>query len=227
MGWLSLPVMGLIKETLALMRKDLVLEWRGKYALSGILLYVFSTVFIIYTSFEEVEAKAWNTLFWVVLLFASISAIVKSFVQENSPRQLYYYSLTNPIAVILSKTLYNIGLLMVVSLLTWACFALMAGNAVKDNSQFFLALFLGSVGLSITFTFVAAIAGKADHSATLQAIMSFPLVLPILLTLIRLSANALRLEQDSSISDDIAILAGIDLLSLGMALLLFPFLWRE
>lgn len=219
--------MGLLKETLALMRKDLLLEWRGKYALSGILLYVFSTVFIVYTSFEEVGPQAWNTLFWIILLFAAINAIVKSFVQENSARQLYYYTLANPIAVILSKTLYNIGLLLLVSLLTWACFGLMAGNAVKDASRFMLVLFLGSVGLSITFTFVAAIAGKADQSATLMAVLSFPLVLPILLTLTHLSATALRLEQTTSLNKDIAILGAIDLISMGMALLLYPFLWRE
>lgn len=219
--------MGLFKETLALMRKDLLLEWRGKYALSGILLYVFSTVFIVYTSFEEVGPQAWNTLFWIVLLFAAINAIVKSFVQENSARQLYYYSLANPVAVILSKTLYNIGLLALVSLLTWACFSLMAGNAVKDFWRFMLVLFLGSVGLSITFTFVAAIAGKADQSATLMAVLSFPLVLPILLILTHLSATALRLEQSTSINKDIALLGAIDLISMGMALLLYPFLWRE
>lgn len=219
--------MNLAKETLALMRKDLLLEWRGKYALSGILLYVFSTVFIVYTSFEEITPTAWNTLFWIVLLFAAISAIVKSFVQENSARALYYYGLANPVAVILSKTLYNIILLSLVSLLTWGCFSMMAGNAAKDIQKFLVVLFLGSVGLSITFTFIAAIAGKADHSATLMAILSFPLVLPILMILTRLSANALRLEVMTGINKDISILLAIDLISLGMALILYPFLWKE
>ncbi|MCB0593491.1 MAG: heme exporter protein CcmB, partial [Phaeodactylibacter sp.] len=93
--------------------------------------------------------------------------------------------------------------------------------------QFFLALLLGSVGFSITFTFIAAISSKADNNATLMAILSFPLVIPILMTLIKLSANALRLMQDTAVQNDILILLAIDLMLLGVGLALFPFLWRD
>jgi heme exporter protein B len=219
--------MSLVKEILILLRKDIRLELRNSYAISGILLYVFSTIFIVYMAFQKVQPDVWNALFWIIILFAAISAIVKSFVQENSSRQLYYYSLVGPIAVILSKFIYNILLLFLLSLLTWVSFSVVAGNPVKDTAQFFLALFLGSVGFSITFTFIAAISSKADNNATLMAILSFPLVIPILLTLIKLSANALRLMQDTGIEKDILILASIDMLLLAMALVLFPFLWKD
>lgn len=219
--------MSLVKEILILLRKDIRLELRNSYAISGILLYVFSTIFIVYMAFQKVQPDVWNALFWIIILFAAISAIVKSFVQENSSRQLYYYSLVGPIAVIISKFIYNILLLFLLSLLTWVSFSVVAGNPVKDTAQFFLALFLGSVGFSITFTFIAAISSKADNNATLMAILSFPLVIPILLTLIKLSANALRLMQDTGVDKDILILASIDLLLLAMALVLFPFLWRD
>ena len=219
--------MGLIKETLFLMRKDFRLELRSSYAISGILLYVFSTVFIVYSSFQQLQPDVWNALFWVIVLFASISAVVKSFVQENGSRELYYYSLAHPIAVLLSKILYNILLLFLLSLLTWLGFSFVAGNPVKDTGAFFLTLFLGAMGFSITFTFVSAISSKADNSATLMAILGFPLVLPLLLTLIKLSANALRLMQDTALDKDIAVLLSIDLLLLAVALVLFPFLWRD
>lgn len=210
-----------------MLRKELTLEWRTKYAVSGILLYVFSTIFIVYTSFIQVQPNVWNALFWIVVLFASVNAIVKSFVQENSNRQLYYYQLANPTAVILSKILYNIGLLLLLSVLSWLAFSVVAGNPVRETGAFFLALFLGSVGFSITFTFVAAISGKADNSATLMAILSFPLVIPILMTLIKLSAHALGLLQDTNTESDVLILLAIDFILLGMAFLLYPFLWKD
>ncbi|MCB0585521.1 MAG: heme exporter protein CcmB, partial [Phaeodactylibacter sp.] len=152
---------------------------------------------------------------------------VKSFVQENSARQLYYYSLANPISILLSKIIYNIILLLALSLLTWLGFSFVAGSPVRDTGQFFLALLLGSAGFSITFTFIAAISSKADNNATLMAILSFPLIIPILLTLIKLSANALRLMQDTAVQNDIFILLAIDLMLLGVGLALFPFLWRD
>ena len=95
--------MELMKEVLFLLRKDLRLELRSSYAISGILLYVFSTVFIVYSSFQSVQPDVWNALFWVIVLFASISAVVKSFVQENGARELYYYTLVNPTSILLPR----------------------------------------------------------------------------------------------------------------------------
>lgn len=219
--------MNLFREIKTLIAKDLLLELRSRYAIGGILLYVFSTIFIVYTAFLNVQPQTWNALFWIIILFASVNAILKSFVQENSNRQLYYYSLVSPVAVILSKIVYNIILLLVLNLLTWLAFSFVAGNPVENSGQFFLALFLGSVGFSITFTFVSAISSKADNNATLMAILSFPLIIPILLTLIKMSANAVGFLQDTGINKDILILLAIDLMLLGMALVLYPFLWRD
>jgi len=220
--------MSWIKEIGWLLRKEFVLEWRNKYAIGGILLYVFSTIFIVYTAFTGViRGPAWNTLFWIIILFASVNAIVKSFVQENSSRQLYYYQLANPVAVLLSKILYNLLLLFLLSLLTWLAFSFVAGSPVRDAGQFSLALFLGSLGFSITFTFISAISAKADNSATLMAVLSFPVVVPVLLSLIKLSASALRLVSDTSLERDILILVAIDLVLVGVSFLLYPFLWRD
>ncbi len=219
--------MTLLKEIAFLLRKEVLIELRQKYAIGGILLYVISTVFIVYMAFVNVNAMAWNTLFWIVMLFASVNAVAKSFVQESGNRQLYYYTLTNPTAIILSKILYNVILLLVISLLAYGAFSLVAGNPVRRTGQFVTALFLGSVGLSIAITFVSAIAAKANNSGTLMAILSFPIVIPILMTLIKISANALGLLTDTSISKDILILLAIDGILLAMAFVLFPFLWRD
>lgn len=221
------PKMNLSKEIFLLLQKEIKIEWRQKHAIGGILLYVVSTIFVVYSAIKNVNPSVWNALFWIVILFASVNALVKSFVQENSSRQLYYYTLANPTAIILSKMIYNSTLLLVLSVLSYGAFTLFAGNPVKDSGQFFLAIFLGSVGFSITFTFIAAISAKADNSATLMAILSFPLVIPIILTLLKISANALRLMQDSAIWKDILTLVAIDFLMIAAAFILFPFLWRD
>lgn len=220
--------MTLLKEIGFLLKKEAVLEWRTRYALSGILLYVLSTVFLVYTGFQtDIAGRVWNVVFWIVILFTSINAIVKSFTQESSSRRLYYYQLVNPTAVILSKMIYNIGLLMLISLLAYGGFVLLLDNPVKDAGLFFTALFLGSAGFAITFTFTSAIANKANNTSTLMAILSFPLIIPIIMELLKISANALRLITDTSINSDILILVAIDLLLLGLGIILFPFLWRD
>jgi len=199
--------MQVLSEIIFLLKKELLLEWRQKYAIGGILLYVVSTVFIVYISTGEIRPPVWNILFWVIVLFASVNAVVKSFVQENSQRQLYYYQLAHPVAIILSKILYNIGLLFILSVLSYLAMTLVYESPIKRLGLFWLTIFLGS--------------------ATLMAILTFPIVIPILGTLMMLSANALGLIQDTAYLKDIYTLIAIDGILLGLALILFPFLWRD
>ncbi|WP_367389947.1 heme exporter protein CcmB [Lewinella sp. LCG006] len=210
-----------------LLWRDWILEWRTRYALSGIVLYVLATIVLVYSALIDIQPKIWNAIFWVIILFAAISAIVKSFVQESQSRQLYYYNLVHPLALLFAKIIYNTTLLFLLSLLSWAALSLLTGNPVKETGLFVLAIFLGSMGLSIAFTFVSAISAKAQNSATLMAILGFPVIIPILLTLVKIGANALRLIRDTSISSDILILVAINLVLLSVALLLYPFLWRD
>ncbi len=63
----------------------------------GILLYVFSTVFVINLMVREPEERMWNALFWVVQLFVCVNAVAKSFLQESRGRLLYFYSLVHPV----------------------------------------------------------------------------------------------------------------------------------
>ena len=210
-----------------LLRKEFLLEFRQRYAISGIVLYVFSMVFVVYIASIKVTPPVWNVLFWLIILFASINAVVKSFVQESGARQLYYYQLTDPVALILAKIIYNTLLLLVLSILAFGTYSIVSGNPVKDYPLFGGVLLLSSVGFSIAFTLIASIAAKASNSATLMAILSFPVILPILLTLVRLSSIALRLIQDTSYNRDILNLLAIDVILITLTFVLFPFIWKD
>jgi heme exporter protein B len=218
MNWKLLPV---------LLRKEFLLEFRQRYAISGIVLYVFSMVFVVYIASVKVQPPVWNVLFWLIVLFASVNAVVKSFVQESGARQLYYYQIADPTVLLLAKILYNTLLLLVLSVLAFVVYSLVAGNPVRDPWLFTLVLLLGSLGFSIVFTFIAAIAARANNSATLMAILSFPVILPILLTLIRLSSIALRLIQDTSYQRDILNLLAIDTILITLTFILFPYVWKD
>ena len=212
---------------LVLLRKEFLLEFRTRSDISGIFLYVISTLFVVYETFVKIQPNVWNTLFWIILLFVAVNAMVKSFVQEKGNRVLYYYSLLNPSHVLIAKIVYNTLLLLVLSLLIWGLFIFFGDNPVKDLGLFLLILFLGSFGFSVTFTFLASLVAASNQSSTLLAVLSFPLIIPIILMLVKISAHALRLIQDTAVSGDLAILVAIDLLLCGVALLLFPFIWRD
>lgn len=212
-----------------------MLEWRSKYAFNGVLLYVVATVFICYISFSLTPGFSktdgypivWNVLFWIIMLFASVNAIAKSFVQENKNRLLYYYSIANPQAIILSKTIYNILLMSLLSMLALIVYLLFIPNTLGNPVFYFSTILLGSISFSTVFTMISAIASKAGNNGTLMAILSFPVIIPVILVLVRLSKNAMDGLAYSASYGNIEILAAINAIVIATSLLLFPFLWRD
>jgi len=208
--------------------KEFTLEWRNRYALNGMLLYVVSTVFVCYLSFKHVvSVPVWNALFWIIMLFASINAVGRSFIQERKGRLLYYYTTCSPQAFVLAKMAYNTLLMLVITFLAYGVYSAFIGNLVQDHLLFSVALLLGSTGFALILTLMSAIASKTDNNMSLMAILSFPVQLPFLITLIKLSKNAVD-GLDPSISYGlITVLMAIIIMVVALSFVLFPYLWRD
>jgi heme exporter protein B len=217
----------LLHQVKYLITKEVKLEMRNKYALGGILLYVVSTVFVSYLSFKQIINPAtWNALFWIILLFASINGVAKSFINETHGRLLYLYTLASPQAVILSKTIYNFFLLSLISGLCLFVYTLFVGNIIQDFSLFLITLLLGSIGFSSLLTMVSAIASKTNNNFTLMAILSFPIMMPLLMVLIKLSKNAIDGLENWD-TNSILILMFLNVIIIALSYLLFRYLWRD
>ncbi len=216
-----------LKQFLALLRHEFTAEWRQRNALGGVLLYVVSTVFVAYLTFKRVEPLTWIALYWIILLFASVNAVAKSFIQYAPGRMLYYYLVADPLALLAAKLVYNIVLLWTIQLLAFGVMSLLVGQPVQDPLMFLLSGGLAAIGFAASGTLVSAISHKATNQSTLMAILSFPVLLPVLTLVIKLSKNALD-GLDRSVSyDELLSLSAVDALVVGVALLLFPYLWKE
>lgn len=218
----------MFKQVIHLISKELTLELRQKYVLNGILLYVISTVFVSYLSFKRIiDPPTWNALFWIIMLFASVNAVSKSFIQETRGRLLYLYTLASPQAIILSKIVYNMLLMMALSLICLVFYIMFIGNLVQEMPLFLLNLVLGSIGFSSILTMVSAIASKTSNNFTLMAILSFPIMVPLLMTLIKVSKNAIDGLQLTVSYSYLGILLVINVIVIILSYLLFPYLWRD
>ncbi len=221
----------MFKEIQILIAKDLVVEWRNRYALNGILLYLISTIFICYLSFNlrqnQLSIATWNALFWIIMLFTSINAVVKSFLQESSSRFTYYYAIASPEAIILSKIIYNSLLMILLGGAGYLFYSLVLGNPVEDQGLFVLNLILASIGFSSSLTMISGIVSKAGQNTTLMAILSFPIVLPLLLVVIRVSKNAINGISGEENLKHLLVLVSINVIVGTVSYLLFPYLWRS
>ena len=221
-----------IREIKLLLEKEIILEWRQRYALNGILLYVVGAVFICYMSFNlqrgTVNVATWNALFWIIMLFAAVNAVAKSFIQERSGRLIYYYTIASPQAIIIAKILYNILLLLLLSVLCFVFYSLVMGNSIQNGWLFGGNLLLGASGFSVTLTMVSGIAAKAsNNSSTLMAILSFPIMIPLLLMVMKVSKNAIDGLDPSVSYNEITILLAINVMVAVVSYILFPYLWRS
>lgn len=222
-----------VGEVSALLRKEFLLEWRQKYALWSVLLYVTSTAYVCYLTFDMQplgrSPLVWNALFWVILLFAAINTVAKSFRQESEARFYFYYATCSPQAIILAKMVYNAALMLFVTLAGFAVYATVVGmpGGGVDVGLFVGNLAFGALGFSTTLTLVSAIAAKSGGNATLMAVLSFPVILPLLVLLVRVSKHALDGLDRSLIYDELLTLLAVDALIATAALLLFPYLWRS
>lgn len=219
--------MNSIKSIITLFKKDVLLEVRQQYSFYGILLYVSSTIFVLYLAMGRPEDEVWNGLFWMIQLFVCVNAVAKSFLQENKGRMLYFYSIAGPRDFILSKLFFNALLMLVMSIMTLLLFVLLMGNPLNQPLQFISLATLGGVSLSLVFTFLAAIAAKAQQQAALMAILGFPIIIPQLLLLMKIASIAFSSVIQAGLSQMVLLLIGLDAMVIVLAIILFPFLWKD
>lgn len=175
---------------------------------------------------NEPEGAIWNGLFWVIQLFICINAVAKSFLQESKARMLYFYSVASPVHFVLAKLLFNSVLMMLMSLISLLLFFALLGNPIQKALMFIGLVILGGWSLSMVFTFLAAIAAKAQQNAAIMAILGFPLIVPQLMLLMKITNAAFNSALPFEWTD-IGLLIALDLLVALLAVILFPFLWKD
>jgi heme exporter protein B len=217
-----------MKTVIALLKKDILLELRQQHSFYGILLYIASTIFVLYLSISEPEGDVWNGLFWVIQLFVCVNAVAKSFLQESKGRRLYFYTLSGAKEFIIAKLIYNTLLMMCMSLLSLGLFILLLNNPIIYPIRFIGIVCLGSISMSLVFTLLAAIAARAQQNAALMAILGFPLIIPQLLLLMRLSKSAFgEIFKDGALFQLSLLIMGLNVLVVALSVILFPFLWKD
>jgi heme exporter protein B len=189
---------------------------------------VASTIFVLYMAMGKPDAVVWNGLFWMMQLFICVNAVAKSFLQDSKGRMLYFYNIAGPVDFILSKLLYNLLLMLVMGLCSLLIFTVLLGAPAERTGLFLGIVCLGGLSLSLVFTLLAAIASKAQQQAALLAILGFPLIIPQIMLLVRLSRYAFgEVFRAGAVWQISGLLLGLDIMIVLLSVILFPFLWKD
>jgi len=217
----------MLRNIYHIIKHEILLEFRQKFAIGGILLFLFSSVFVVDKVFVNIQVFTWNAIFWILFLFIAINSLLKSYSMFEQNRFMYYFSLYNPIELAIAKIIYNSSLLFLLGLLLFATLSVLTVQPVKAFDTFFSGLLLASIGIGSSVSFISLISSKGQNSHILITILSMPVLLPTLLIMVKITAVSVGIIEDSSLSTDFLILLGIDMLSVGLSLILFPYLWRN
>jgi heme exporter protein B len=163
----------------------------------------------------------------VTLLFICINTVARSFLQEGRGRMLYFYTIASPVHFIFSKLIYNSLLMTLMSGLSLMLFTVLLGNPLQHGWLFFGISCLGGISLSLVFSFLAAIASKAQQPSAIMAILGFPLIIPQLMILMKIANIAFSDVVQNSLPELVLILIGFDFMIIALSYILFPFLWKE
>jgi len=213
----------------ALIKKEFLLEFRQKSTIGAVLVYVVGTIFVSALCFKgNLDKPTWNALFWIITLFTSVTISGKSFLKETGGQALFNFLHYSPKQFIVSKILYNMVFMLCLSLITFFFYAFFIKNEVENLGLFFMVLVLASTGLAGVLSLMSAIASKASGNFAMMSILSFPVMMPLILVVIRVSKQAVDGIEWAGVGFSfIVILAALNILTLALSFLLFPYLWRD
>jgi len=175
---------------LALLWKDLLLEFRTKERISSlfVLSFLIVLVFVFALSPEQIQGPAIEAaLLWVTLVFAGMLSLQRAFLIEQE-RGCFSGLLLTPIepgTLFLAKMLGNVLFLLLVELIV-APLSLALFGAPLLRSLFMLpvVLLLGTVGFSALGTLFAAIAVRTRAREVLLPVMLLPRLLAITFSIV-------------------------------------------
>ncbi len=215
----------------AVLEKDLRLEWRSRLAFNTMLVFALATVLLVWFALgtQPVVPSVQAALLWVVLLFAAALGLGRAFVQEEERGTLLFLRLNAaPLGVYVGKLLFNAALVLVLGGVACVAYVIVLGVQVEWIGLFVLVLTLGALGLAAATTLLAALIARASHSGALLPVLLFPLLVPLLLSGVRLTRHALEGGLGwSGTTDGLVTLTTYPLALVAASVLLFDYVWYD
>ncbi len=220
----------LIRTSLLIFRKDFKSELRSRYVINSLLMFVLVTISIIRFAIgdEKIENEVLTGLLWIVIFFSASSGLSRTFVKEEEKETSIALKLSSDSSsVIIGKLIFNLVLTFALNILILILFILITDYQIKNLSGFVITMILGNFGLVSASTIIAAIISKANSKGTLYPVLSFPVLLPLLLTVINATKLASAGVDTGRLNGEILILISYSIVVTVTSLMLFKYVWED
>ncbi|HWR37883.1 MAG TPA: heme exporter protein CcmB [Patescibacteria group bacterium] len=216
------------KPLWTVLTKDLTCEFRSRQALGSLGMFALITLACVSMSLggAVLEPQLAAALLWVVLFFAAMAGLARSFVQEQETGTLFTLRLyASAPAVFFGKLMFNLVLLMGLTAMILPLFVILLNVDVLLPEVLLLTVLLGNLGIGTVSTLTAAMLTRAQGKGALFTVLTFPVLLPQFLSAVSVTTQALNGAFTGY--RELLFMAGYDGLMLAAAMLLFDILWQD
>ena len=219
--------MDLLKQTICLLWKDLLLELRRRESILAMFFFGALLLFVFHFAFEiqaEKVAELAPGLLWLAFLFTGTLGLTQLFQaeRENHCLDALLLSPMDRGCLYLAKVFFNLLLMLLVELIVFPLFWVLFNLASWDLlPSLFLVAFLGTLGFCVLGTLFAAVTLKARSRELLLPLILFPLMIPVILATVRGMEIILRTGQFEEAVSWLRILIGFDVIFLTAGFLVF------
>lgn len=211
--------------------KDFRSELRTRYAINALAMFIIVAISVILFSIgnEKINENLTAGLFWVVIFFTAMSGLSRAFVsEEERGTTLTLQLIASPTTVFSGKLIFNVILVFAMNAIIAILYGALFEDFVIKNYPLFLATFvMGNIGLAVSSTIIAAIIAKAGAKGTLYPVLSFPILLPLILTCVQLTLFSFDGTSFEKSKFELAIVVSYDVIMITVSYLLFDFIWKE
>ena len=220
----------MIKQAIEICKKDFRSELRTRYAVNALLMFVIVVISIIKFSIgdEKLSAELNAGMLWIIIFFATSNGLSRVFVaEEERGTTILLKLISDSKSVFLGKLIFNISLTFILNFLILFLYIVITNLEINSFGLFILCVSFGNIGLSAVLTIIAALISRASSKGTLYPVLSFPLLLPLLLSAINATFLCIEGTDFGGIAGELQVIVSYSIVLITASFLLFDLIWND
>jgi len=222
-----------LKKILAIVRKDIVTEMRTKELFTSMLTFSLLVIVIFNFAFQfsaELVRLAAPAMLWITFTFAGVLGLSRSFALEKEGNAVLGLLLTptDRSLIYFGKMISNTLFVFVVGLVIVPMFVLFFNYSFMDTLLPLIpVIFLGSLGFVSVGTLFSAMAVNTRLREVLLPILLFPIIIPLIVSAVRLSGQVLDGKSVTGASSALQLLVAFDIIFIAACAVVFEYVIEE
>lgn len=222
-----------MKAIISIIRKDIISEFRSRdmfvsmFTFSLIIIFVFNLILDLSSNIKNIVSPV---VLWITFLFSGSIGLSRSFAMEKESDAIKGLLLA-PIdrsLIYIGKFLSNLTFLLIIEIITIPIFVIIFNYDFNLSLlSLLLVIFLGTIGFSAVGTLFSAMSLNTRLREVLLPILYFPVIIPVLINSINITASILSGSSLSENGSSLQILIAFDIIFLAAGILLYEYIIEE